>query len=571
MAYPEAAGNSEEFESGLVAVNVKRLLCGLAGLASHLELGLLAVAIPLLLFPPAVSGTNRNRYMLAGFALVAFAWLARWLARGEVTVRTPLDVPILLLLLGAPVGLFCAVDMASALEALGKLLAGVALYYGLVNWLAPGRRRGEGRKTTRRIWYATGMLITAGMVVAGMGLLGMRVPREKLFPVPERLYMGLPGLFKDHPNIVANPLVLVMPLCLSLFLWYEQPLSGMAGFWGRVRWVLSLVAVALFLGLALVVMSLALALTQSRGALLALTAALLTVGLLRGRRLLVLILIALAAVYLWLALSGVSPWEVLLRLVSARWPIHQKALTLIGGYFFTGAGLNSFPLLVSGGSVPEPHAHNIFLQAWVDLGLMGFLGMAWLAIVAVLVAREALRRAGGLLVVCHEPGLFPLAAGLCGSLVAFLVHGYAESMLWIAKPGVFIWAVLGLLVGLWRMGNGEWGMVDGRQKVKVRKRRRVLAVRKPLAIIVALVALLLMPTLAGLLCTNLGNVALRKAAIAQEGSPSWLKAAEAFSRWAVFLRPNDATAWQRLGEVYLAEGEDRAAAEAFERAGERRR
>jgi len=65
-----------------------------------------------------------------GLGTMAFLWLVRWLSQGYLTPRTPLDVPILLFLLSALVGLWPSYDQALSLSLFLTIGGGIVLSHG---------------------------------------------------------------------------------------------------------------------------------------------------------------------------------------------------------------------------------------------------------------------------------------------------------------------------------------------------------------------------------------------------------------------------------------------------------
>ncbi|MBU0493194.1 MAG: hypothetical protein KKB13_15225 [Chloroflexi bacterium] len=129
-------------------------------LADH-ELWILAVLLPGLILPNPLSP-----WVVA--ALPAL-WVCRWLGRGTITRRTSLDGPILFLLLLVSLGVWASPDPLWSLNALYLHLAGVALYSGLVNWIAPAYRGPETLPVGvpgRRIVGAAGLLVAGGAALA---------------------------------------------------------------------------------------------------------------------------------------------------------------------------------------------------------------------------------------------------------------------------------------------------------------------------------------------------------------------------------------------------------------------
>jgi putative inorganic carbon (hco3(-)) transporter len=151
-----------------------------------------------------------------------------------------------------------------------------------------------------------------------------------------------------------------------------------------------------------------------------------------------------------------------------RLELWSRALAMIADFPFTGVGMGGFaralwllyPLASVGPGTVLDHAHNLFLQVGTDYGLPGL--VAWLAQMALLLwmGVGAVRRARG-------GSLWPLAAGLLGGLVAYLVHGLTDSFTYYAKGHTIVWGCLSLIAALWlvlssRMQSNMQGRMESR-------------------------------------------------------------------------------------------------------------
>ncbi len=132
-----------------------------------------------------------------------------------------------------------------------------------------------------------------------------------------------------------------------------------------------------------------------------------------------------------------------------RVEIWSRALYGVQDFPFTGCGLGAFrrvvPVLYPLFTVPPDtdigHAHNIFLQTALDLGIPGL--VAYLAISGIALAlcwRVAQRGGEGR----------ALALGLAGGLVALHVYGLTDALALGSKPAVAFWYALGLVAALSR-------------------------------------------------------------------------------------------------------------------------
>lgn len=172
---------------------------------NELEIACLLVAMPFLLFPSTLS--------VPALVILLLPWLVRWRANGRPTVRTPMDIPILCLLLMLPVSLWAsALPEVSLSKLLGTIL-GVAFFYGVVN----------SAKSTKAIWGWAALLIAFGVGISCLPLVGTDWIAHKVLPLGP-IYERLPRLIRNvtsspgggfHPNQVGGALALVLPLSLA--------------------------------------------------------------------------------------------------------------------------------------------------------------------------------------------------------------------------------------------------------------------------------------------------------------------------------------------------------------------
>jgi O-antigen ligase len=93
------------------------------------------------------------------------------------------------------------------------------------------------------------------------------------------------------------------------------------------------------------------------------------------------------------------------------------------------------------------HAHNIFLETLVDLGIVGFIGFCWLS-VRTLFRLDRLVRA-------KSPDRWTLALGLGAALVTYGAHGLFDNVLWHYGALTLFGVLLGLGIRVSRLSaNG---------------------------------------------------------------------------------------------------------------------
>jgi putative inorganic carbon (HCO3(-)) transporter len=380
------------------------------------------------------AGLLSSRLLPLAGALALICWLARRISCGRFTRRTPADGAIAVLAALLPLTLWTTALPDKTLPQVFRLVGGLALFYALVNWAVhPGRLR-----------LALPGLALVGLGLAGMAPFSVKWPVYKISFFPSAIYYRFSLLVADtvHPNVMAGYLALLLPLLLAGLL-YEKWSTKETG-WLRM----ALVLLASLAGLSVLV------LTKSRGAWTGLAAALLLLAGLRFRWGWFLTLVTGLAAVVLVARLGLAPAMDLLsrsdsiNTLAGRAEIWTRAFYMMRDFPFTGIGMGTFvevtdklyPMFLNApGSIP--HAHNLFLQVAVDLGLPGL--VAWL-VIFYLAAQAAWRafRGGQRL---GAGWLAGLGAGLMGSQLALVVHGLTDAVTWgMVRPAPLVWALWGL-------------------------------------------------------------------------------------------------------------------------------
>jgi len=365
-----------------------------------------------------------------------------WLKR--FTKRTPLDGAIALLLVMLVVSLWATFDIRFSLPKVVGLLLGIAVYYLTVAYVT-----NEARLQHVLVLY---VCIATGVAVLGLFGTAWLYKNPTLTAIVQRLpalIRGLPGATGGfHPNEVAGVLLWFLPVQLVLLGWLWT--NGRAT---RLQGIL--------LGLATLVVTGTFLLTQSRGAFLGLGVWLALWGAAADRRTRIGIGVLLVAAVAYVGFRGLGWVAALLHqgiapsvLGALNWDfrveVWTEAVRAISDFPFTGMGLGTFrhtvrlmyPLAIIP-SYDIAHAHNLFLQAALDLGLPGLVAYIGLWVAAARLTLASLRRARG--------WLRALALGLSGCLVSFFVYGMLDAVALGTKPGPAWWLMLGLIVALERL------------------------------------------------------------------------------------------------------------------------
>jgi putative inorganic carbon (hco3(-)) transporter len=372
----------------------------------------------------------------AAVVTAAVFWFLRWISTGRLSKRTPADAGVILLLVMVLVTLWATALPAKTIPQIYRLLTGVALFYAIVNWC----------NTPKRLHLLLLGTTLVELLLAIFAVVSVQWPVGKLAFFSGQLYQMFSLLVSDavHPNVLAGSLIILLPI----------PLAELVFAWGKMDTAAKIIYIeAVLLGLGM------LALTQSRGAWIALGAVVLTFILLGWRRGWVVCLGSFILALLAINQLGI-PWILETAFSSGtingwdgRREIWSRAIYMIQDFPFTGIGMGSFgdvadalyPFFsISRGAIL--HAHNLFLQIAVDLGIPGLI--AWLAILLpVIVLSWKLLQWGR----THQTAeCRALGIGLLGSQVALLVHGMTDAVTWgMVRPAPLVWAIWGLAIAGW--------------------------------------------------------------------------------------------------------------------------
>lgn len=404
--------------------------------AGQLELAVVLLAIaPVLIFDAWMP-----RWAVAGALLVIpFLWLLRWVGGGSLTRATPLDWPVLVVLVMVLVGIWAAADVARSLPEVYRILLGVALYYAVVNTVVE----------TRQFQLALVVLLLAVAVIGLAALFSTQWGAGKFaLPVVGSLYERLPTLVRPfwnpagfNPNIVGGSLAILLPIAVASLL-------------GGQSWTIRVLGAA-----SVLIGGVVLLLSQSRGGLAGFALALLAMGVAYSRKfLLVVVVIVSVGVAVILMAGPLHVSQVLLAggtgsavgSLEGRLELWSRALYMVQDFPFSGVGLGMFdpvldvlyPLFSLSPNAEVFHPHNVFLAQAVMAGLPGLVAFVSTLLLLFFMALQSvsLSRSGR---------FWSLTVGLLGALVAYLGHGVFDSIDSFIKANTILWAIFGLQTALW--------------------------------------------------------------------------------------------------------------------------
>lgn len=419
-----------------------------------IEGGLLLVAAPFLLFP-SVKPTGT----LVALLLLLAGWVARWVVERRPGIPTPFNGVLLLWCVTVIVSILVTAFPEITLPKATGLILGLAVYRYLVSMI-------HGPQHLR---LAVVGLVGLGIAITLAGVVSVQWP-EKIPFVTQRFGFSIPRLL-DLPGgkesgISANQ------FGGTLVIFFALLLSGVLGVLQARGKVVALVSL-IIPGLAVLFL---IVLTQSRSAWLGTVLGGLFVlalwGVFSVSKAWRYALWLLCAVCLIMLVGGVwwigperlqQLWQEPggmtalgdLGTLGFRQEVWRWALMAVQDFSFTGCGLGTFrevvrllyPLNVPPG-YDIAHAHNIFVQVALDLGIPGLIAyLALLGIAGVIGWRVARR----------DAGLRPLALGLVGGLISLHIYGLLDALAPGSKTGIVFWYALGLLAAMARVSRERPG------------------------------------------------------------------------------------------------------------------
>ncbi|MEA3459367.1 MAG: O-antigen ligase family protein, partial [Chloroflexota bacterium] len=392
-------------------------------LRPDLGLALTAFSIPLFLYPKQLLGKSFSMVEITTLLCLA-AWLLR-VASGKWRVAhgwTSLDRAVLFFVALSAVSLLWAGNRGVAMREFRVVILEPVLFYLLLRTVPLGRRG---------LWRIVDVLVLAAVVVSLVGLYQC-FAGETIAAEGVRRVRGVYG----SPNN------------LGLFLGRIVPLLAAVVFFGRsARRIAYAIA-----GLPIVA---CLYLTYSRGAwLLGLPAAVLFLGLMRGRKAMLLSLTAVLVIALSLVpLIGTERLASTFELGGGtsffRLKLWQSALNMIRDHPLTGVGLDNFLyqyrtryiLPTAWEEANLSHPHNIVLDYWTRLGVLGVVTLLWLEIAFF---REGLRLYRDL----SDLDSRVLVLGCMASMVDILAHGLIDHSYFLVDLAFVFFLTLGIMASL---------------------------------------------------------------------------------------------------------------------------
>jgi len=409
------------------------LLALLLALRLDLVLPLIAFAIPLFLRPKTILGRQFSHveiFTLLGTVLLALHWLRRRITHHEPRIAN-LDWPVLAFVAVSALSLLTARNTGVAQREFRVVILESALFYLLVS----RAQRGDGKPLS--LWPLMDGLVLGALAVSAVGLWQLatgqgRVDVEGVWRV--RAFYGSPNN-------------------LGLYLDRIVPLLGAVMAYGRTRWR------RWAYGLLMIPIGLACIVTFSKGALLlGLPAAVLFLGLAgslaggsmkRRRPLVIALAFLLVAGLAMMPLFHTERFAGLFDFTQGtsfiRLRLWRGAVNMALDHPWLGVGLDNFlyeyrtryVLPAAWEELNLSHPHNVVLDFWTRLGLLGLAVGLWLMVAGFRAGWRAWRRTA-------NADRRALLLGLLASLVATAAHGLIDNSIFLVDLAFIFMLTLGI-------------------------------------------------------------------------------------------------------------------------------
>jgi putative inorganic carbon (HCO3(-)) transporter len=377
------------------------------------------------------------------FVIIPLAWAIRIALGQRVIERTPIDLPIVVLIAEVFATCIMVADINRSLPKVAGLVFGIIFYFAIVALL----------RQEKLIIAGIAVYIGGGFLFSILGLLGMFTFTVKYLAILEsikdrlpHINFNLPGAEDGfHPNAVGGTLLLVIPLVVTMGLLGYKP--GEDGRKSRKMRIITFASATVLLFMLFVVL-----LTQSRGTWTALILGSIIVAAVTTRKAKFKVAIALAGA---IALVGIGFGYVLLlgkqnlylggpeviSSFSGRGQMWAIGIKTILKHPWTGIGMNQIRFLPEVG-YGTSHVHNHLIHTGAEMGIPGLIAYLGILFGMAVMVYQIWKRA-------KMPALRAAAVGLGWGQLAHFIFGMNDSIALGSKTSIFFWLSAALISAIY--------------------------------------------------------------------------------------------------------------------------
>jgi O-antigen ligase len=483
------------------------------------------------------------------FLIALVPWVVRFAVGSSPFKGWGIDLALALFIATAATAAWLACDELAAIYKFWLLVAAVLLFYAVAN------------QPENNLWISASLISLLGVGIALYYLLtndwGIYPSRIEILNQTGVGWMAIRPTIQSemiHPNTVAGIIGMALPFLLasSLYALRNRKWFKLAG-----------------IGLGLLVMLLVLLMTTSRGVWIAISVASLIAVVwmistflarfLRWRREGVFVLILILGVVivggLAVGYTNLFPNRGAILTdngqTTTRQEMTQGAISLIGDFPFTGAGLETFPGLFSTYFLITPnyiipHSYNIYLDMALEQGIVALLAFVW-----VLAVSTILLLFFGKSLPSH---LSLLRWAILASLLIVVIHSFFDDIVYDFRAAPLLFLIPGIAMAL-----AEPSLVDAVEDRRPRFNRWVLIGTALTSLAFLLVGYIANRPVMASWYANLGALQMARFDLADWNTGTWkdgsqiegLKPAEELFIRALEYDPGNQTANHRLGLINM--------------------
>jgi putative inorganic carbon (HCO3(-)) transporter len=342
--------------------------------------------------------------------------------------------------LNLPIGMFVLVGFLSTLTSVSLSLSLEGFFFKMVEWIMIYFIVVETMNSRKKVNRILAIIFLSIALITANGIFQLLTGTDFIrnySMIGQRMQSSF-----NSSNGFAGWLVVMIPLALSLAYFGKSSWFDASERYIRLKmlvkpmaWVLTCVSV------------LCLVLAYSRGAWIASLLSLVFFGILRSKKLLIIIMIALL----------ISPFfvndDIKIRVNSIiriskvntdRFSLWSEALSIIKDFPLLGSGLNTYATVAPSYRITEEtgvYPHNSYLHMAAESGLLGLGAFVWIIITLFKTSLASLKRINDRF---HDVVLIGLLTGLFG----FLIHSFVDVNIYTLHLGNLMWFVMGLIVAV---------------------------------------------------------------------------------------------------------------------------
>lgn len=352
-----------------------------------------------------------------------------------------------------------SIDLSFSIPALLNLLGGIIIFVLCINY------NFIRRKPEQILW----MIIAFGGILTFISppLIDWKYSRFEILDLP--IYDFFRGISLNssqtlHANVVAGALVIALPLALAVVLQPSKILykvSNNSGRRKRTRRNARSYLIKTVVSILFVLMLSILILTQSRGGYLAAITSLLFVVTWRWPKIFYvtpLLIIALSAYIINIGSDNffqILGGDVAFGGTNVRLEIWRRGWLALSNFPLTGIGLGTYlPVTIllfpsyTLNSIDAPHAHNLFLQIGLDLGIVGLLSYILLVLNLLAKGAKCLYRFNRFSSMKVNEHYSYFVVGSVAAILGMLLHGLLDSVIWGTNLAFLPWLLFAFMANI---------------------------------------------------------------------------------------------------------------------------